>query len=399
MKISATVRSVRASPTVSTAGKVKDLIASGRKIVDLTEGEPDFDTPEFVIEAAYRAALDGQTRYTAVAGTPELRQAIVEKFQVDNGLAFDIDNIVVGNGGKQLIFNALMISLDPGDEVLIPAPYWVSYPDIVTLAGGTPIIVPTTPESGFKLSVEDLRAKVDERTTWLLLNSPCNPTGTVLEQQDLARIADFLREHPRISVMCDDIYEKIVYDDSRFATLAEVAPDLQARILTVNGVSKAHAMTGWRIGYAAGPRRFMRTMIKFQGQSTTNASSVSQAAALAALQGPGTHMDSWLQRYQQRRDLVFDRLTASGKLFPSRPQGAFYHFIDCRRLLGKHRPDGAIMASDEDISGYFLEAAGVAVVPGTGFGCSGFVRMCFARESARLADACDRLLCAVEQLH
>ncbi|MCY4541931.1 MAG: pyridoxal phosphate-dependent aminotransferase [Rhodobacteraceae bacterium] len=398
MKVNRTLKSVRASPTVTIANEARQLIAAGRKIIDLTEGQPDFDTPEFIVEAAYRAALDGQTRYTAVAGTAELRQAISRKFRVDNGFDCEVDNVVVGNGGKQLIFNAMMVSLDAGDEVLVPAPYWVSYPDIVKLAGGVPVIVPTSPESGFRVTAAALRERVGERTRWLLLNSPCNPTGTVLEARDLEDIAEFLRAHPKISVMCDDIYEKIVFDGRRFSTMAQVAPDLGQRILTVNGVSKSHAMTGWRIGYAAGPRAFVAAMIKFQGQSTTNASSVSQAAALAALTGPGEYMDEWCEAYERKRDLVSELLSASGLLRPHVPQGAFYSFVDCRRLIGCRLADGTAVSDDADIAGQFLKLAGVAVIPGSAFGCPGFVRLCFAKEDRRLRDACLGMLDVVDRL-
>ena len=293
----------------------------------------------------------------------------------------------------------MMVSLEPGDEALIPAPYWVSYPDIVMLAGGTPVIVPTSPEDGFRVTPDALQERVSERTRWLLLNSPCNPTGTVLEAVDLEKIADFLREHPKISVMCDDIYEKIVFDGCRFATMAQVAPDLGQRILTVNGVSKSHAMTGWRIGYAAGPRDFVAAMIKFQGQSTTNASSVSQAAALAALSGPAGYMEEWCRAYRRKRDLVSGLLSDSGQLRPHLPQGAFYSFVDCRKLMGRRLPNGSAIADDEGIARHFLEQAGVAVIPGSAFGSPGYVRLCFAKDAQRLDDACSGILDAIERLN
>ena len=399
MQVGNRIREIRASGTVTLAQKVRELVETGVDIIDLTEGQPDFSTASFVIDEAFKAAKEGQTRYTAVAGTPQLRQAISLKLLNDNSLTYHPNDIVVGTGGKQLIFNALMVSLNLGDEVIIPAPFWPSYPDVVTFAGGQPVIVTCHQSSGFKISATALEEAINTKTRWLILNSPGNPTGSVYTRTELANLADVLRRHPQVSILSDDIYEKIIYDTVSFATMAEVAPDLKDRTLVVNGVSKAYAMTGWRIGYAAGPVEFVNEMIKLQGQSTTNASSVSQAAALAALTGRQEYLREWGLIYQKRRNLVYEMLSSIDGLVPSIPEGAFYHFVQCRDFIGRSIPDGQIIESDLELANYLLTNALVAVIPGSVFGCSGYFRLCFASSQKKLSKACIQIGDALGKLH
>ena len=391
MRISKRIAKMPASGTVRLGQTARELKASGKKIIELGEGQPDFDTPEHVIEAAYKAALRGETKYTSVAGTPQLREAAAAKLRAENSASYEPEHIVVGNGAKQLIFNALLATLDPGDEVVIPAPYWVSYPAMVGLAEGEPIIVRCTPDSAFKLTPEDLRSAMNSRTRWIILNSPGNPAGGVYGTNDLAALADVVRGHPSAGIICDDIYEKIVFEGARFATMAAVAPDLWDRILTVNGVSKCHAMTGWRIGYAAGPTDLIAAMVKLQGQSTTNASSIGQAAATAALTGPQDHLNEWLGAYERRRALVGNALSRISLLRVEQPEGAFYHFVGCNELCGTAAPDGKILSSDRDICELLLQSAGVAVVPGSEFGMPGYFRLCFAKSDDDLRLACEKI--------
>ena len=398
MQLSKKVQKARVSGTVKLAQLARDLKDAGRDIIELGEGEPDFDTPEFVTDAAFAAAKAGATRYTAVAGTTELRQAICNKFRAQNAISYTPDEVIVGTGAKQLIFNALMASLNPGDEVIVPAPYWVSYPDMVRISDGTPVVVPCSAEDGFKLSAKALRAAITGNTRWLILNSPGNPTGAVYSADDLRALADVLREHRDVALMCDDIYEAIVFDTAIFATMVEVAPDLKDRVLTVNGVSKSYAMTGWRIGYAGGPQDLIAAMTKLQGQSTTNPSSVGQAAALAALTGPQDYLSDWNSAYARRRDLVRDALSVVDGLAMNQPDGAFYHFIACGALTKKTTPGGKILSSDNDLSSYLLQDAGVALVPGSEFGAPGHLRLCFAKSDDALAEACARISKAVGQL-
>lgn len=398
MQLSEKIKSVRVSGTVKLAQMARELKSAGRDIIELSEGEPDFDTPEHVVEAAHRAASSGQTRYTAVAGTLPLRQAICEKFSNDNKITFRPEEIIVGTGAKQLIFNALLATMNPGDEAIIPAPYWVSYPDMVKIADGIPVTVECGPEQEFKISAEALENVITKRTRWLILNSPGNPSGAVYSASELAGLADVLRRHPGISVISDDIYEAIVFDGLEFATMASVAPDLADRILTVNGVSKSYAMTGWRIGYAGGPADLIGAMTKLQGQSTTNPSSIGQAAALAALNGPQDFLSVWLSAYSQRRHLVQSRLEGVPGLTLQSPKGAFYHFIKCSRLSGRRTPAGDRLASDTDFSSFLINHAGVALVPGSEFGSPGYVRLCFAKSEHELAEACRRIRDAVSDL-
>ena len=391
MRISERIAKLPTSGTVRLGQAARELKASGKKIIELGEGEPDFDTPRHVIEAAYEAALRGETKYTSVAGTPQLREAAAAKLRVENSAAYEPEHIVVGNGAKQLIFNAMLATLNPGDEVVIPAPYWVSYPAMVALAEGKPVIVRCAPDSAFKLTPGALRSALSSRTRWIILNSPGNPAGCVYGPDELAALAEVVRGHPTAGVVCDDIYEKIVFADARFATMAAVAPDLRDRILTVNGVSKCHAMTGWRIGYAAGPTDLIGAMVKLQGQSTTNASSIGQAAAIAALTGPQDHLDEWIGAYERRRALVSDRLSKISSLRVEQPEGAFYHFVGCGELYGAVAPDGKILTGDRDFCEYLLHSAGVAVVPGSEFGMPGYFRLCFAKSDDDLRLACDKI--------
>ncbi|WP_282604341.1 pyridoxal phosphate-dependent aminotransferase [Pelagibius sp. Alg239-R121] len=390
MQIAQRMQAIRVSGTIRLANMARERAAAGLPIIDLAEGEPDFDTPSHVIEAAHRAALDGQTRYTAVAGIAELREAVAEKFRTENRFDCAARQTIVGTGAKQLIFNALLASLNPEDEAIIPAPYWVSYPDIVKIAGGVPVTVQCD-SPAFKLSPQALHKALTPRTRWLILNSPCNPTGAVYSEVELAALSDVLRTRPEVGVMCDDIYEKILYGSAVFATLGQVAPDLADRILTINGVSKSHAMTGWRIGFATGPQDLIDAMIKLQGQSTTNASSVAQAAALAALTGPQEHVSDWCRAYSRRRSLVLSALESCPGLTASAPDGAFYVFANCAGALGKAAPSGSVIETDIELSEFLLETAGVAIVPGTEFGYPGHQRLCFAKSD-------ENLTCALEAI-
>ena len=388
--LSQRVLEARTSGTIRLAEMARERTASGVRVHDLAEGEPDFDTPQHIIEAAHRAALSGQTRYTSVAGTQDLREAVAEKFRRDNGLKCTADAVIVGTGAKQLIFNALLASLNDGDEAIIPAPYWVSYPDMVMIAGGLPVVVDCS-KTGLKIAPDALSAAITPRTRWLILNSPCNPSGAVYSADELAALAEVLREAPNVAIMCDDIYEKILFTGAPFATMAEVAPDLAARALTVNGVSKSHAMTGWRIGFATGPRDFIDAMAKLQGQSTTNASSVSQAAALAALTGPQDQVEDWGRAYLKRRDKVVAAIRAIPGLEARVPDGAFYVFINCGAVIGKAKPDGTAIETDIAMSEYLLETAGVALVPGTEFGSPRHLRLCFAKSGKEVLAACAKM--------
>ena len=398
MLLSKKIAQITPSGTVMLAQKARELKALGRDIIELGEGEPDFQTPEFIIEEAFQAARNGATKYTSVAGTEELRIQIKKKFHKENNLNYGLDQIIVGTGAKQLIFNALLASLNPGDEVIIPSPYWVSYPEMVKISEGKPIIVNCPENEKFILSPESLENAISPNTKWVLMNSPNNPTGAVYNWEELSKLADVIRRYEKINVMCDDIYEKLVYDDSKFCTMAEVSPDLADRILTVNGVSKAYAMTGWRIGYAAGPKCLINAMGKLQGQSTTNASSLGQAAALAALQGNQDYLLDWISIYQNRRNLVSESL---GDIFGysiRNPQGAFYHFIPCMKLFGKKTPSGKMIGKDAEFCEYLLQDFGVAVVPGSEFGCNGYFRLCFAKSEIDLKEACKRIIEAVDRL-
>lgn len=377
----------RPSATKAMTARAKALKAEGRDIIVLSQGEPDFDTPEHIREAAKRAIEAGETRYTPVAGIGELREAIADKLKRDNGLEYSADAVSVGCGAKQVIFNALLATLDPGDEVLIPAPCWVSYPEMVALAGGTPRVVHTSPAAGLKLSPEELEAAISKRTKWLMLNSPCNPTGAVYSADELRALADVLERNPQVWVLADDIYEKLVYAPARFATIAQAAPQLAERTLVVNGVSKANCMTGWRVGYGAGPLPLIKAMNLIQGQTTSHTSSISQWAALAALTGPQDHVESARKSFEVRRNLMVGMLRTAAGISCTVPEGAFYLFPDCSGLVGASA-NGALLKDDEDVCSWLLEAAGVAVVPGSSFLADGHLRISFASSEDELARAC-----------
>lgn len=389
--LSAAINRIQPSPTIAVTNKAAELKAQGKDIIGLGAGEPDFDTPDFVKEAAIAAIRAGKTKYTAVDGTPELKAAIQAKFKRDNGLDYAADEISVNVGGKQTIFNAMVATLDPGDEVVIPAPYWVSYPDIVQFCGAKPVIIPCPLENSFKLQPGQLDAAITPATKWVLLNSPSNPTGAAYTAAELKALADVLMGHPHVYILTDDMYEHIVYDNFKFATIAEVEPRLYERTLTVNGASKAYAMTGWRIGFAGGPKPIIKAMAKIQSQSTSNPCSVAQAAVVAALNGPQDFLQERNTAFQARRDLVVSMLNKAAGLSCPRPEGAFYVYPDCSGLIGKTTPGGQVLATDEDVAAYLLNAEGVAVVHGAAFGLSPAFRISYATSTAVLEDACRRI--------
>lgn len=378
--------------------RVRELRAAGRDVLGLTAGEPDFDTPLHVQQAAQRAMESGKTKYTDVGGTPELKAAIRDKFARENGLHYETSEIIACTGAKQAIFNALMCTVEHGAEVIIPAPCWVSYPDIVRLAGGTPVLVPCEAASGFKLTPDQLERAITPRTRWLLLNSPNNPSGAVITRDEMRALADVLLRHPHVCILADDIYEHLVYDGREFVTPAQVEPRLRDRTLTVNGVSKAYAMTGWRIGYAAGPAALIRNMVKLQSQSTSNPSSISQAAAVAALNGPQDFIQETRTVFQRRRDLVVDLLNQAPGVRCHRPEGAFYLFASCEGAIGKKSPRGATIATDMDFTLHLLDAANIAVIQGDAYGLSPFFRISFADSEERLREGCRRIRLACEEL-
>ncbi|VVD59467.1 pyridoxal phosphate-dependent aminotransferase [Pandoraea anhela] len=393
------MESLRPSPIQQMAERSRVASASGQDIVDMTLGEPDFPTPHHIGEAAVRAIGDGQTRYTPINGSVRLREAIVDKFSRDNGIETSLAEISVGCGGKQVIYQAMLATLNPGDEVLIPAPYWSSYGDIVSMNGGVLKPIATRPEAGYALQVEDLDRAITSRTKWLVLNSPSNPSGTAYSQAQLEAFCDVIRRsrHQRFFILADDIYEHILFDERKFHSLARVAPDLKDRILTVNGVSKAYSMTGWRVGYACGPKALIDAMTKIQMQVNSHTSSVSQAAAVAALSGPQDEVVRRCGIFQHRRDLLLDAFAKIEGLHTPRPEGAFYVFPDVRRFIGKTKEDGSLISTDVDLAIYLLNA-GVAVVPGSGFGMPGFMRLSYATSDERLKEAAIRIRDAFARL-
>jgi len=389
---------LRPSPTLAMTAQAAALKAEGRDIIDMGVGEPDFDTPQFIKDAAFQAMQEGKTKYTAVPGTLALRKAIVAKFQRENQISFTPEDIIVSAGAKHVIFNAFLASLNPGDEVIIPAPYWVSYPDMVAFAEGTPVIVACPPEDQLKLTPPALENAITPRTKWVIVNSPNNPTGMAYTRSELEALADVLRRYPYVSILSDDIYEHLVYDDFVFSTLAQVAPDLQSRILTVNGVSKSYAMTGWRIGYGAGPRDLIKAMSMLQSQSTSNACSIAQEAARVALEGPQDFMKEWTQVFQDRRNQALAILNGTPGLSCLKPQGAFYLYAFCNDLLGKTTPTGTLLKTDGDVSSFLLDSAGVAVVPGSAFGSPPAFRLSYALATDLLLEGCHRIAHAVSLL-
>jgi aspartate aminotransferase len=382
---------IKPSPTIAVTQKAAELRAAGRDVIGLGTGEPDFDTPDH-IKAAAKAAIDrGETKYTAVAGTLALRKAICDKLKRENNLTYTPDQITVGCGGKQTIYNAIMATVEDGDEVIIPAPYWVSYPDITLLAGGKPVFVACDDSTGFKLTPDALEAAITPKTKWLVLNSPSNPTGAAYSAADLKAIADVLLKHPDVWVMTDDMYEHLVYDGFEFATIAQVEPKLMDRTLTLNGVSKAFSMTGWRVGYAAGPVDLIKAMNKIQSQSSTHTASISQAAAVEALNGTQEFLGEWRKAFAARRDLVVEAINGTPGLSCRTPEGAFYVYPSCEGLIGKKTADGKTIENDGDFAEALLEAEGVAVVPGVAFGLSPYFRISYATSEKNLQDACTRI--------
>ena len=382
---------VKPSATIAVSAKARALAAAGRDIIGLGAGEPDFDTPDNIKAAAIKAINDGQTKYTDADGMPALKKAIVDKFARENGLTYDVNQIHVAPGGKPVIFNALVATLNPGDEVIIPAPYWVSYPDMALLAGGEPVFVTGEEVDGFKLRPEVLEAAITPRSKWLILNSPSNPTGAAYTRAELEALAEVLRRHPHVWVLTDDMYEHLVFDDFEYTTIAQVAPDLYDRTLTVNGVSKAYAMTGWRIGYAGGPKALIDLMRKVASQTTSNPTSISQFAAVEALNGTQAFLPIRNEAFQKRRDLVVSMLNQATGIRCANPEGAFYVYPSVEGLIGKTAPDGTVITDDEVFTTALLEAEGVAVVQGAAFGLSPYFRVSYATSEAVLEEACTRI--------
>ncbi|AOX19584.1 pyridoxal phosphate-dependent aminotransferase [Kozakia baliensis] len=389
--IAARLDRILPSQTIAISQKARALKAAGRDIISLSAGEPDFDTPDNIKAAAIRAIENGQTKYTDVAGTPALRRAVAERLNADFSTDYKPEEIVVSTGGKQVIYNTFVATLNAGDEVIIPAPAWVSYPDIVALADGTPVVVPTSVENGFKLTAAELRAAITPRTKWLLLNSPCNPTGAAYTEEELEVLCEVLLENPRIWVFTDDIYAKLVYDGFVAKTIVQVEPRLRNRTVTMNGVSKAYAMTGWRVGFSAAPLELTKALIKLQGQSTSNPCSIAQAAALEALSGPQDFIGEMVAEYQQRRDLVVGMLNQASGLTCHRPQGAFYVFPSVAGVLGKTTSTGLKIDSDEAFVTALLEETGVAAVHGSAFLMPGYFRISYATDTESLREACTRI--------
>lgn len=388
---------IKPSPTFAIMGAAQKRKNAGESIIILAAGEPDFDTPD-AIKAMGKEAIDkGFTKYTAVDGIPALKNAIQKKLLEDNGLSYNVSEIMISTGGKQVIFNALMATLNEGDEVVIPAPYWVSYVDIVKLFGGVPVILECTEDNAFKLTSDQLKKALTARTKWFILNSPSNPTGSIYTRKELEALANVLLSHDCL-IMSDDIYEYITYDDEIFVNIPMVAPALLARTLIVNGVSKSYAMTGWRLGYGAGPEALIKAMTTLQSQSTSNACSISQHAALAALTGPRDFLKNWKKSFAERRDFCLEHISTIPRLTCITPKGAFYLYVGCSELLGKRTPSGATLESDHDVATYFLDHVGVAVVPGGAFGMSPFIRISYATSLEELREACIRMKNAVEIL-
>ena len=382
---------IQPSPTIAMSIKARELKAEGKNIIELAAGEPDFPTPPHIIKAAEDAMSRGETKYTDPDGTPALKQAICEKFKRDNNLDYVTSQVTIGTGGKQVLYNALMATLNAGDEVIIPAPYWVSYPDMVLLAEGTPKIIECPLDKNFILQPEDLERAITPKTKWIILNSPSNPTGSGYTWEDLKKLTDILIQYPNVWVMTDDMYEHLVYDDFKFCTPAQVEPELYSRTLTVNGMSKAFCMTGWRIGYAAGPENLITAIRKIQSQSTSNPSSISQAASVAALNGPMDFLAKNNYVFKQRRDLVCSMLNQAKGITCPTPDGAFYVYPSCAGLIGKKTPDGKMLKTDEDVVTYLLETEGIAAVHGAAFGLSPHFRISYATSTEALEDACQRI--------
>tara|TARA_B100000579_G_C22835120_1_gene858257 strand:+ start:479 stop:1681 length:1203 start_codon:yes stop_codon:yes gene_type:complete len=396
--ISENLKKIKPSPTMVITAKARELKSKGENIISLSSGEPDFDTPDHIKEAAVKAIKDGHTKYTNVEGIPELKEAIVNKFKNDNSIVYDQDQVIVGVGGKQILFNALFATLNPNDEVIIPTPYWVSYPDMTLLAGGVPRFLDCKIDNDFKINTDDLDKMISPKTKWLILNSPSNPSGSCYTNEELKNIADVLRTHKNVNVITDDIYEYLMYDDFNFYSLAQVAPDLKDRILTVNGVSKSYCMTGWRIGYAAGRKDLIKAMIKIQGQSTSNPSSISQYAALAGLQGNRDFLIPCLKAFNERRNLVVNGLNSIEGVKCLMPKGAFYAYPNVSGLIGRKTRDGKILTDDTSITSWLLNNAKVAAVPGVAFGLEPFFRVSYATSYEILEEALDNIKSCADSL-
>ena len=397
-RLSIRVQQVKPSATLAITAKAAEMRAAGKSVISLSVGEPDFETPKAAREAGIEAINSGFTRYTAVAGIPELRQAIADKFRADNDLDYSINEILVSTGGKQCIFNLLMAVMNPGERAIIPAPYWVSYPDMVKLTEGVPVIVETSAEAGFKITAEQLEEVLCHRCKVLFLNSPSNPTGMAYSAEELKAIGEVVRKHPDLIVATDDMYEKILFDGKKFATFAQVNPDLKDQTITLNGVSKAYCMTGWRIGFCAGPETIIKAMGKIQGQSTSNPNSIAQKAALAALTGPTDELDEMVRTYEKRRTWLVDAINAIPGMHSIKPDGAFYVFPSVAGWIGKTTPSGIALSDDVKVCEWLLEEAGVALVPGTEFGSPGHVRFSYAVSQDTLEDAVNRIAKAAASL-
>tara|TARA_B100000900_G_C20573714_1_gene714425 strand:+ start:28 stop:1227 length:1200 start_codon:yes stop_codon:yes gene_type:complete len=395
--ISDSLKRIKPSPTIAVSQKAKELKAAGKDVIGLGAGEPDFDTPDNIKDAAIKAIKGGDTKYTAVDGTKNLKEAIIKKFKRENNISYTVDQITVGAGGKHVIYNLMMATLNKGDEVIIPAPYWVSYPDIVLLAGANPVVIECSEEQGFKLSAKDLESKINNNTKWLILNSPSNPTGACYTEQEIKNLSQVLKRNPHVNILSDDIYEHITYDGFKFFTIAQI-PEIKNKVVTMNGVSKSYAMTGWRIGYAAGDTEIIKAIAKIQSQSTTNPSSVSQAAAVEALNGKQDFIPIRAKAFQERRDFVVNSLNAIEGISCIKPDGAFYVFPSCKGLIGKKDKNGKKITSDTDFVESLLENNGVAVVQGSAFGLEGFFRVSYATSMDKLKDAMKRIKLFCESL-
>jgi len=389
--LSETLKRIKPSPTIAVTDKARALKQAGRDVIGLGAGEPDFDTPDNIKQAAIKAIERGETKYTPVAGIPELRQAIAEKFKRENGLDYKASQVIVGTGGKQILFNAFLATLNPGDEVICVAPYWVSYPEMVAICGGTAVTVQTKMEHAFRLQPEDLEAAITPRTKWLILNSPSNPSGAAYTREELEKVTDVLLKHPHVWVLTDDMYEHLVYGDFVFTTPAQVEPELYDRTLTMNGVSKSYAMTGWRIGYGAGPDALIKAMDMLQGQQTSGACSIAQWASVEALTGPQDFIPKSRKAFEERRDLVVSMLNQARFLKCHSPEGAFYVYPSCAEAIGRKAPDGSVIENDEDFCNALLEIEGVAVVQGSAFGSGPNFRVSYATSNALLEAACRKI--------
>ena len=396
--ISDSLKRIKPSPTIAVTQKAKELKAAGKDVIGLGAGEPDFDTPDNIKKAAIEAIQNGDTKYTTVDGTKALKEAIVKKFKRENNLNYTSDQITVGAGGKHVIYNLMMATLNKGDEVIIPAPYWVSYPDIVLLAGANPIVIECSEEQGFKLSAKDLEAKITNNTKWLILNSPSNPTGACYTELEIKNLSQVLKRNPHVNILSDDIYEHVTYDNFKFFTIAQI-PEIKNKVVTMNGVSKSYAMTGWRIGYAAGDKEIIKAIAKIQSQSTTNPSSISQAAAVEALNGKQDFIPIRAKAFQERRDFVVNSLNAIDGISCLRPDGAFYVFPNCKKLIGKKDKEGKKIQNDTDFVQSLLENFGIAVVQGSAFGLEGFFRISYATSMENLEKAMNKIKKFCESLN